>query len=56
MTFNLLVIRSATPTALAKWYTRFGLTFDHHRNGRGPMHYAAEVNDVTLEIYPLRKS
>jgi len=56
MKLNLLVIRSAVPAALAAWYTRFGLAFEYHRHGKGPMHYSAEVDGVTLEIYPLKRS
>jgi len=56
MKLNLLVIRSAIPAQLAEWYTAFDLTFEHHRHGKGPMHYGANLNGVTLEIYPLKRS
>lgn len=56
MKLNLLVIRSAIPEELAAWYTRFGLNFEHHRHGNGPLHYSADVDGLTLEIYPLKRS
>lgn len=56
MKLNLLVIRSAIPADLAAWYTRFGLVFEQHRHGKGPLHYSADVDGVTLEIYPLKRS
>ena len=56
MKLNLLVIRSAIPAQLAEWYGAFGLIFEHHRHGNGPMHYGANLNGVTLEIYPLKRS
>jgi len=56
MRLNLIVIRSALPAILAEWYTRFGLNFEYHRHGNGPLHYSAEVDGLTLEIYPLKRS
>ncbi|TXF85029.1 glyoxalase/bleomycin resistance/extradiol dioxygenase family protein [Neolewinella aurantiaca] len=56
MKLNLIVIRSANPEELAEWYAHFGLTFEYHRHGNGPMHYSADVNGVTMEIYPLKRS
>jgi len=56
MKLNLLVIRSANPKILTEWYSQFGLTFEHHRHGNGPMHYGANVDGLTLEIYPLKRS
>lgn len=53
---NLLVIRSAIPDELAKFYAYFGYDFDYHRHGNGPWHYAATKAGVTLEIYPLKSS
>jgi predicted enzyme related to lactoylglutathione lyase len=52
---NLLVIRSAIPADLAKFYAHFGYDFDYHRHGAGPWHYAATMAGLTLEIYPLEK-
>lgn len=56
MKLNLIVIRSAMPAELAEWYARFGLYFDYHCHGNGPMHYSADIKGLTLEIYPLKRS
>jgi len=56
MKLNLLVVRSTIPVELAAWYANFGLAFDYHRHGNGPMHYGADVNGITLKIYPLKRS
>lgn len=56
MKLNLIVIRSAIPAELAEWYARFGLSFDYHRHGKGPLHFSTEINGITLEIYPLKRS
>ena len=53
---NLVVIKTSDPDELVKTYKAFGLTFDYHRHGNGPMHYANETNGITLEIYPLPKN
>ena len=53
---NLVVIKTKDPDELVKTYQAFGLTFDYHRHGNGPMHYANETNGITLEIYPLPKN
>lgn len=53
---NLLVIRSAIPADLAKFYAHFGYDFDFHRHGAGPWHYAATMAGLTMEIYPLGKA
>lgn len=56
MKLNLIVIRSAAPSELAAFYTTFGLDFKYHRHGGGPLHYGADIDGVTLEIYPLKRS
>ena len=35
------------------FYALLGLTFEREQHGRGPMHYAAPLGDMVLEIYPL---
>lgn len=55
MKLNLLVIRSAQPAVLAAFYTQLGINFEYHRHGTGPLHYAAAINGLVLEIYPLQK-
>ncbi|MET0298503.1 MAG: VOC family protein [Flavitalea sp.] len=56
MTLKLLVIRSANPQKLSEFYAVLGLAFEYHCHGNSPMHYSADMNGTTLEIYPLTKS
>lgn len=56
MKLKLLVIRTADPQKLSEFYSVFGLKFDYHSHGNSPMHYSADVDGITLEIYPLTKS
>src|SRR5579859_231469 len=55
MELTLLVIRSAIPEQLAKFYKHFGITFEHHRHGNGPYHYSGHIGPTLLEIYPMAK-
>ena len=54
MHLTLLVIRSSIPEKLAEFYQRLGLTFEHHRRGKGPYHFSAGIGPTLLEIYPLK--
>jgi lactoylglutathione lyase len=56
MKINLIVIKSSDPDELAKQYELLGLQFDYHQHSTGPHHYAASMDGVTFEIYPLPKS
>ena len=56
MELRLIVIRTAEPERLTKFYNILGLTFDYHKHGNSPFHYAAHVGATVLEIYPLTKS
>ncbi|MBL0740479.1 glyoxalase/bleomycin resistance/extradiol dioxygenase family protein [Chryseolinea sp. Jin1] len=53
MKINLLVLKTFNPKALSEFYEMLGITFEHHRHGNGPMHYAANIEGVVFEIYPL---
>jgi lactoylglutathione lyase len=55
MELTVLVIRSAIPEQLAKFYTHFSITFEHHRHGNGPYHYSGHIGPTLLEIYPMAK-
>ena len=52
MHLHLLVIKTAQIDHLAAQYELLGFTFHHHRHGKGPMHYAAELGELVFEIYP----
>lgn len=56
MQINLLVIRTADITTLAKFYEQLGISFHYHQHGNGPFHYSAELEGLVFEIYPLLKS
>ncbi|MEM6377219.1 MAG: glyoxalase/bleomycin resistance/extradiol dioxygenase family protein [Bacteroidota bacterium] len=56
MKVNLIVIRTAAPEILKIQYEYLGFSFDYHRHGNGPYHYASEQNGFVFEIYPLTKS
>ncbi|TCI85085.1 VOC family protein [Tenacibaculum sp. M341] len=56
MNLNLLVIRTNDIEKLKSQYELLGFTFDYHRHGNGPYHYAAEHSGFVFEIYPLTKS
>ena len=50
---NLLVIRSADIQKATEFYQTLGLEFVRESHGRGLEHFAATVDGLTLEIYPL---
>ncbi len=56
MKVNLIVIKSSRMDELARQYELIGLTFEYHKHETGPHHYAASVEGLTFEIYPLPKS
>lgn len=49
---NLVVLYSSDVERLRAFYTLLGLEFEREQHGRGPEHYAADVDGVVLEIYP----
>jgi predicted enzyme related to lactoylglutathione lyase len=52
---NLVVLKTSRPDDLALFYGQLGIKFENHRHGSGPLHYAAEIDNVVFEIYPLPK-
>lgn len=55
MQLNLVVIRALLPEVTMSFYESLGLRFTLHRHGKGPLHYAAENDGFTFEIYPLAR-
>ena len=53
---NLTVIRCNDIDTSAAFYQMLGLTFEKHRHGKGPEHYAAEMSACVFELYPANKS
>ena len=53
---NLLVIRSQEPARTVGFYQLLGLRFQEERHGKGPVHWAAEVDSAVMEVYPAQSS
>lgn len=53
---NLFVIRSQEPARTVGFYQLLGLRFQEERHGKGPAHWAAEVDSAVLEVYPAQSS
>lgn len=51
---NLLVLRSMNPEETVCFYTKLGLQFQAEQHGRGPMHWAADVEGIVFEVYPAK--
>lgn len=49
---NLVVLYSPDIERLRAFYLLLGLEFEREQHGRGPAHYAAQLGDAVLEIYP----
>ncbi|ACU63691.1 VOC family protein [Chitinophaga pinensis] len=52
---NLVVIKTSRQEEQVRFYSTIGITFESHRHGNGPYHYAATLDGLTFEIYPLPK-
>ncbi|SEK75988.1 Glyoxalase/Bleomycin resistance protein/Dioxygenase superfamily protein [Chitinophaga rupis] len=52
---SLIVIKTDQLQEQAAFYTKLGFTFDYHKHGNGPYHYASTGREPVLEIYPLPK-
>ena len=51
---NLLVLRSANPAFAVAFYSAVGISFVEEKHGKGPLHFAAMLGSLVLEIYPLK--
>jgi lactoylglutathione lyase len=49
---SLVVLRCSSIEKALAFYRALGLEFIEERHGSGPVHYASEVGDTVLEIYP----
>lgn len=50
---NLLVVYSPDVDRAKAFYELLGLRFQREQHGRGPVHFAAPLGELVLEIYPL---
>jgi len=48
---NLIVIRSIEPSRTVNFYKMLGLDFHEEQHGSGPVHWAADLDGVIMEIY-----
>ena len=49
---NLLVLYSANIEKSHDFYQTLGLQFVKEKHGRGPEHYASQLSNLVLELYP----
>jgi len=52
ISLNLVVIQSSNLENSVSFYQSFGLIFNKEQHGKGPEHYACELNNLVFEIYP----
>lgn len=50
---NLLVLRTRQLDKVKEFYSALGISFTEEKHGGGPLHLAARVGDLVLELYPL---
>src|SRR5579883_2095912 len=51
---NLIVIRVADIERSARLFGTLGLHFKNEQHGKGPKHFSATIDGITLELYPLQ--
>jgi lactoylglutathione lyase len=50
---NLIVIKTNAIAMIKQQYEALGIVFDYHNHNNGPFHYAATLDGLIFEIYPL---
>jgi predicted enzyme related to lactoylglutathione lyase len=53
VTLSLLVLKTVRLDAVRQFYEALGMRFVEEQHGSGPVHFAATVGAVVVEIYPL---
>jgi predicted enzyme related to lactoylglutathione lyase len=53
VTLKLLVLKTPQVGRLRAFYEALGISLTQERHGNGPVHYAGQVGDAVLELYPL---
>lgn len=54
ISLSLLVLKTHQLEELQRFYSALGIVFCEEQHGRGPVHYAGQIGDVVLELYPLK--
>lgn len=49
---NLVVLYVPDIEVMKDWLCAFGLIFETHQHGNGPIHYGCEQDGLVLELYP----
>jgi len=55
MKLNLLVLRCKNLQVSKAFYEKLGLIFVQEQHGKGAVHYATYVDEMVLELYPLKE-
>jgi predicted enzyme related to lactoylglutathione lyase len=53
---KLVVIRSMEPAHTVRFYSLLGMQFQEEQHGSGPIHWAASVVEIVLEIYSAKSA
>lgn len=53
VSLTLLVLKTPQVDRLRAFYQTVGVEFTEEQHGQGPRHYAGQVGDVVIELYPL---
>jgi len=53
VSLKLLVLKSRQVDQLRAFYEALGIAFTQEQHGGGPVHFAGQIGDPILEIYPL---
>jgi lactoylglutathione lyase len=53
VTLSLVVLKTRQVDALRRFYGSLGIELAQEQHGKGPVHFAGQVGDVVLEVYPL---
>src|SRR5947209_298845 len=53
VSLKLLVLKTRQVDRLRDFYQALGVALTEERHGAGPPHFAGNVGDATLEVYPL---
>lgn len=52
LSINLIVLSCSDIEKSKLFYTKLGLNFIREQHANGPLHYACDIGNITLELYP----
>jgi lactoylglutathione lyase len=53
VSLKLLVLKTRQLERVRTFYEALGVSFVEEKHGNGPVHYAGQVGETVLEVYPL---